>query len=293
MFEISPFFTGQIFIALLALSAGVSLALGAFFVKTKGSHNGIAVMINAYYIATGLVFIPFVSPPPLISFIFMLAAGVVYIGGIQARYAAYRKADLGVVYPSFNALTVLLTALFGFIILREPLSILHLAALAMVMLGIYSIYKSTQKPGGNIHLDLSTMGLIFLAALALALYIGLEAIGIRYASDPISYIPYAMVFSAVPIVIQGFIFDRKKNMPFIKENWKWCFWPFVFNAWNYAASLYVVFYAQVTEYVIYEKAGIITSMALGILFLNEKPSWHRAFGASLVVVGIVLISYVN
>ena len=177
---------------LMVLGAALVHATWNALVKTDGDRLSLIKLMSA-----SLVFIPFVSVPPLASWPYLVASSVFNSGYMLMLNRAYGAGDLSLVYPIARGVAPLAVAVVSISILGENLSHANQGAVLLIGLGITSL-ALVQRPTRLTNLR------PFLFALAtgafIAAYTIVDGLGARVAGSAHGYVIWLSLVTSLLIV---------------------------------------------------------------------------------------------
>ena len=278
-----------------------ALLHAAWNLLLKRAHDRFA-FVWWYLLAPMLLFAPIalalsaweLGPMPLLSLGCGLVSGVFQAANLLAMSVAYRKGDLGVVYPLSRGSGQVLTVALGVIVLGERLTPLGWTGVGLVFVGVYVVFLRSCS-GTELLRPLRTLtqgsSLAALAAgVTIAAYHLIDKVGVKNANR---YQYILLLFAADFATVTVFLAFRRR-------------WDLVWAEWrankasivaagslslvSYLLVLFALGLAQVAYVGPARNVGIVFSVLLGALLLREKHGAMRIAGSALIVVGLVLAS---
>jgi drug/metabolite transporter (DMT)-like permease len=194
--------------------------------------------------------------------------------------AAYRRADLSIVYPVARGLAPVIVLLGGIVLLASPTSAGEVAGVVLVAIGIVLV-RGPRAPAGS--------GLAFGLAIAacIAAYTLVDSRGIRHA-DPIAYLELVMVVPTLAyamgvLAVKGAGPLRAAvGVPTVLAALA------IFGA--YALALLALRLASAASVAAVRETSVVIAVALAAPVLREQVGRRRLSGAVLVAVGVALLS---
>ena len=196
--------------------------------------------------------------------------------------AAYRRAELSVVYPVARGLAPVLVLAAGVVVVGTATSAGQVAGVVLVALGVLVIR-------GQRRAQADRTGVVYGAIIAcvIASYTLVDKSGIRFA-HPITYlevsmIPAALAYAAAVARIQGpASLRRELNSSTVVAG------VAVFAA--YALVLAALDRAAAASVAAVRETSILIATALAVLVLREQVGPGRVAGAALIVGGVALLA---
>ncbi len=271
---------------------------------TKASNHKI-VFLWMMLIASGVIYgIPFwyrlnSHPIPAEGWKYILATCAIHSFYFSFLGMAYRKGDLSTVYPVARGTAPVLVTFLAPILLgqSERPSALGGAGIALVVIGIQvvglpGVSKSSLR---RFWQDLSRgpVGLAFLTGLTTTLYTLVDRKGVHHIGiDPFVYVYLQLVVTG--FFLMPWMVSRKRKE--IKYEWTVNKWRAaavgLLCAGAYGIILWVMTLPVKVSYITAgRECSILFSSLLGIIALNEPRALQKVIGASVIVSGIICITF--
>ena len=279
--KISPF----VFIAVLtaaAFHAGWNAML-----KIRLEPFLTMVLINA---AGGLIGVPFLIlwgwPAPE-SYPLLLASTLLHLAYYLTLTSAYKRADMGQVYPIARGGAPLLTGLFSSLWLDEPLSQTNLIGISLLGLGIFTMAfhfnNSEQK------MDRQALLFALMTAVSICGYTIADGTGARLSGNPHSYTAALFVldgfcFTLFALFFRGFTGLKpilNYTMPGLLGGGMSCA--------AYGIAIWAMTVAPIPLVAAIREASVLFGAAIAVIFLKEPLKTNRIIAAILIVCGLTII----
>lgn len=212
---------------------------------------------------------------------YIIVTGFLQLGYVIFLAAAYRRADLSLVYPIARGTAPVLVLVVGVVALGVGTSFRQAAGVCLVGAGVLLVrgLKRAADPVG-VALGLAT-------ACFIASYTLVDKYGIRYAA-PFVYLELSMLiaglgYSAVLVRLRGRASLRAEFGPATVV-----VGLAMFGA--YGLVLAALERAPAAAVAAVRETSIVIAAAFAALVLKEKVGPERLVGAALVTVGVVLVS---
>lgn len=255
----------------------------------KSKHKGVflgSIMTTA---AAGLL--PFLvwelsaKPLPVQAYLFLLCSM-----SLQALYAAllskaYQNGELSQMYPVMRGTGVVLVPLAGVLILGESIRPLGWLGISCIVAGLLAagLWPTIHKTQANNR----SLLWAFSVGLCIASYTVVDKITLQYISP----------LSLLQVSSMGFMLAHVPEMFNVKRvreewtlNWKLILLGSFLSPGSYLFFLLAMNLAPVSHLAPVREIGTVFATLLGILFLKEKQGWRRLATASVITVGIIVIS---
>lgn len=195
--------------------------------------------------------------------------------------AAYRRAELSVVYPLARGLAPVLVLLVGVALLAKPTSAGQVVGVALVCAGVLAVRGARREADPR--------GAAFGVAIAatIAGYTLFDSEGIRHA-HPVAYLELVMIGPA--LVYLALIWGLRGAGALRAE----LSWPTLaagiasFGA--YLLALAALRRAPAASVAAVRETSIVVAVGLAAVFLDERVTRVRAAGAVLVAAGVAALS---
>lgn len=203
--------------------------------------------------------------------------------GLELAYlvllaAAYRRADLSVVYPVARGSAPVLVLIGAVAILGAPTSTMEIAGVVLVALGVLLV----RGPKGG-----RGVGIGVAIAACIASYTVVDSRGIEFA-NPLAYVELTI---AVPAVVYlGAVLRAKGADAVRRELGPATVVAAAASLGAYALALAALEIASAASVAAVRETSIVIAVALAAPVLRERVGPGRLAGALVVVVGVALLS---
>ncbi|MBW1710910.1 MAG: EamA family transporter [Deltaproteobacteria bacterium] len=215
---------------------------------------------------------------------YFLATGLTHAFYFFGLSKAYEYGDISTVYPIARGLGVAGTALLAYLLLREDISVFG-------SLGIISICLGTIFIGFKLSYQAHHY-----KGLIMAVFVGLAIVAYSIIDKqamkqlhPVAYIFSLFFFAAVFLTPYIIVKRRGELSKAWQTHWKSIFVIGIGSMTTYLIILFVFKLANVSYVVAARESAVVIGAFLGFKFLNEKYSFKKASGISLIVLGLILI----
>ncbi|MDQ0395447.1 EamA family transporter [Labrys monachus] len=200
---------------------------------------------------------------------------------------AYRRADMGQIYPIARGAAPLVTALISLFIVHDPVSPGNLIGIVLLGLGVLLISLKGQRSA----LVPSRAAIVYalLTAATISLYTVADGIGARAAGGPNAYAAALFAVDAYPMLA---ICLWRKGLSGIRPALRFVVPGFAGGAMSLAAY-WIVIWAMTVAPIALVAATRETSVLFGgiiaVLFLKEPLTPVRGVSAFLILLGLVFM----
>ena len=194
---------------------------------------------------------------------------------------AYEHGEISVVYPIARGIGVFGTALLAIFIVGEEISIIGIAGIILIIIGIFALGLKNGHQKKSILFALLVGAMIISYSIVDKIAVGL--------TNPIFYI-YAFT-TLFALFLTPHILIKKRNL--IKQKWKenkkFSFIIGIGSIGTYLIILFVFQIAQVNYVVALRESAVAIGAILGFIFLKEKITKRKLAGIIAILVGAILI----
>ena len=240
--------------------------------------------------ASGLVALPFLAFfgwPRAAAWPWLIASMALHVGYYITLTEAYRRADMGQVYPIARGGAPLLTAAASFLLLREPLTLQ--AAVGIGILGAGVALMSLRGSRATQRVDPTGIGFALATAVVICGYTLVDGIGARTADDPHAYATALFVIDGVPLLL--FIAWRD-GFAGLKPLLRFGGPGLIAGSLSLGAywiAIWAMTVAPIALVGALRETSVLFAAAIAVVFLKEPFGAIRAIAATFIVGGLLLI----
>ncbi len=288
--------SGRQFAFFLALMAGVLHA--AFGAMQKGSVDP-WIMRGAIDISYGLMALPiviYIVPwPETYQFVILVGVWFIHTAYKILQAMAYTRGAYTVVYPIVRGSAPLFTVIGAYFLFGEIFGLGEWFGLLILLSGIFglAIYNLVTNEVDRKTLNMA-LGLAFCTGLFVALYTTYDAYGIRNSADPFTFVAWLFLIDSFAMPILAFVYAQK-NKILLRGNGLFWRGPIggVLAVTSFGSILLATRLDKVGEAAILRETSVIFAALMGWLFLKEKVGAYRLILMSLIVLGAVLVEFLE
>ena len=288
--------SGRQFAFFLALMAGVLHA--AFGAMQKGSVDP-WIMRGAIDISYGLMALPiviYIVPwPETYQFVILVGVWFIHTAYKILQAMAYTRGAYTVVYPIVRGSAPLFTVIGAYFLFGEIFGLGEWFGLLILLSGIFglAIYNLVTNEVDRKTLNMA-LGLAFCTGLFVALYTTYDAYGIRNSADPFTFVAWLFLIDSFAMPIIAFVYAQK-NKILLRGNGLFWRGPIggVLAVTSFGSILLATRLDKVGEAAILRETSVIFAALMGWLFLKEKVGAYRLILMSLIVLGAVLVDFLE
>ncbi|MEI8267967.1 MAG: EamA family transporter [Betaproteobacteria bacterium] len=225
---------------------------------------------------------------------FLAASLAIHVGYYVALAGAYQHGELGLTYPIMRGVAPLLVALGSAALIGE-------APTAGAWLGIIGITVGValvglSHPGRALHHG-KALAFAFANAAIIATYTFVDGLGVRQAgpavTEVLSYVVWLFVLDGFPYPLllwwrrgpQG----RQMLVDYARSRWPLAALGGAASIGSYAIALWAMTRAPVASVAALRETSVLFATVLGTVILKETFGVQRAFGAAVIVAGVIAL----
>ena len=211
---------------------------------------------------------------------FLVATSLLHLVYVPLVPAAYRRADVSVVYPIARGIAPLIVLALGVLALRAPTSPLEVGGICLVAAGVLLVRGIRRAAPAGIFLGL-------LIACVIAAYTLNDSYGVDHASA-FTYLELSMVF---PALAYALALARLRGRAALRRELNLSsFAAGVATFGSYGLVLVALQRAPAAPVAAVRETSIVIAAALAALVLGERVTPARVLGAAVVAAGVALVS---
>lgn len=291
-------------VLLVVLGAGVVHATWNAITKSVEDRVALLGWLGGTWALCGGFVLAVVGLPPAVVLPYAVASTALHVGYDFALVNAYRLGSFNQMYPVARGSAPLLVLAGATVFAGERSSPLGLTGVVVLSCGLMSLALSG---GREARAELPALGAALLTGLSIAAYSLVDGLGVRHASDALSYVGLLFLMEGPTLVVVAGLARRHANGLGTRrvgtprsggDARKQARLPALAGPGLVAGVLSVVAYGAVVwaqqraplgEVAALRETGVISAAAIGALFLRERFGARRVAAAVLVAAGVVLI----
>ncbi len=220
-----------------------------------------------------------------------LANGILYALGFYAAYVAFRKGSFGLtrLITSFG---LIITILYGVLILGEPLTPLMIIAIVMIFV---SVFLMNYQPGSAKENKFSVIWIISVLGIVLTncgiAIMGRSQFGIFGDAYNNEFLMISLAGATIYLLIMGIIFERDSFKKTMKSGFLYGASAGILNGINNLLGLIAYNYINITvSSPISTGAGMAVSFLVSVIIYKEKFTRNQIISAIIGVIAVVLMN---
>jgi drug/metabolite transporter (DMT)-like permease len=228
------------------------------------------------------VILPLPSPA---SWPYLIVSSCLQVAYSVFLVRAYRRGALGQVYPVVRGSVPLLVTLGAFFLTGQHPSMLSLAGVMLVALGIMSLAL------GKHRADAASILLAFVTGLFIASYTTTDALGVRHAGNPRAYatwifLIYGALMPATFCALRGKLTLDVRSPETLKA-----LAAGVVSLMAYGAVISAFALGPAGPIAALRETSIVFAALIGRIFLGETLTLRRLLACAVVALGALCVSY--
>lgn len=240
--------------------------------------------------ACGLIAVPALCVtglPPIAAWPWVAASIALHLGYYVCLSEAYRRADMGQVYPIARGAAPLLTTLLSLTVLRETMSPGALAGVALLGSGV--VLLSLRGHRHSASQSRAALGFALITATTIAGYTVVDGMGARAAGQPNAYAAMLFVLDAVPMLALCLIRYGLAGMAPMRR----FLLPGLAGGGMSLAAYWIVIWAMTVAPIplvaAVRETSVVFAGLIAVFVLKEPFSRARAVATGLTVLGLALM----
>jgi drug/metabolite transporter (DMT)-like permease len=265
----------------LALLSAVSSAVWNLLVKQSRDTEAVTAMALAIGV---ILFSPALAfgRISLAAWPYMAASAALELTYFTLLAAAYRRAELSLVFPLARGMAPVLVLLIGLVALSDRASAGELAGVLLVAVGATAV-RGIRLAGG-----LADTGMALLIAVCIAGYTLVDKHGVTLAS-PAAYLEVVMALLVLPYL--ALVARSRGLQPLRRELRPRTAVIGIGIIGGYALVLYGLRLAAAAPVAAVRESSVVIGTALAAIVLRERVGPARFCGACLVAAGVTVLAF--
>ena len=236
------------------------------------------------HLPVAIVVMLFLPLPTLKSVPYIILSALIHQGYQYYLISAYKFGDLTKVYPIARGTGPIIATLISIAVLGVLISNFQIASIVLISFGIVSLgflSGNSQKNNKAVFYALGTGFFIGLYSLA-------DGYGARISLSPLSFIGWSFILNALIFPFTLKFMNYSNVFSRVMKEAKIIFWlGGTISYIVYAIVVWGFTKAPIPLACALRESGIIFSIIIGILFLNEKISIYKVLSIILIFLGVV------
>ncbi|MBL4788942.1 MAG: EamA family transporter [Kordiimonadaceae bacterium] len=271
---------------LLILISAVLHAMWNAAVKKSDDKFAAIVFVTTYGGLLYTPFIAFVPFPDSTLWGWIAASMALHLFYQMALAAALERGALTFAYPVARGTGPLLVGIFAYFALNEGVTLWKLAAIAVLVCGIFITARVGKKEDSR---NGKALPFALLTGCMIASYTVVDGLAVRSAETPLTFIIWAGVAGSPLIFLVGI---KQRGWGIVSSSlkvWKLGMPAAVLAHGGYALALTAYTLGSLGEIAALRETSIIFATIIGVFWLKEPFSKNKLAAISLIALGALLL----
>lgn len=254
---------------------------------TKSSSDKL-VFRSVMMSTSAILFLPLLfllPPPPAEAWPFLIMGMSLHFVFQMSMISAFERGDMNLVYPVMRGAAPALAALFAFLILGEALSMLQIGGLALASATIIGFAWPDRSKAPKV----TALAFAALAALMTALYSVNDASGVRATGNPLTYLAWFSLVTALPILVTALVRRGRRWPDLARRQFRSAAPAAVLGAASYGLALFAFSIAAIGPMAAMRETSVVFGAILAALILKEPFGIKRSLLAIFLAAGLVML----
>ena len=274
--------TIEVFLAVLG--AAFLHASWNAIVKTGVSKQTAMFLLSAGHAAIGIVVALGKPIPAPEVWPWLLASGLIHMAYQLFLAYAYEQGDLSRVYPIARGAAPLITAIVAAMFLADEMTVTEYLGVCVLGLGIAFMASGVLLRQESLHL----LPYAFGAAIATAGYTLADGLGARVSGDPLQYVGWLMILSAVFYTPAAVFLKGPVVLQASRKDWMLGMIAAAASFAAYAIAVWAMTVAPLVLVAALRETSILFAVLIGWLVFGDKMDRTKVIATGLIIAGVVL-----
>ncbi|AVQ83947.1 MULTISPECIES: EamA family transporter [Variovorax] len=226
---------------------------------------------------------------------FVVLSGVLHIFYFVVLLRGYRKSDLTVVYPLARGSGPLLSSLVAVLFLGEKISLLGVAGIAGVVLGVFLVAggpKLWRKAHDPVQRERVHKGIRYgvLTGGFIAAYTVADSYAVKFLAMSPILLDYFGNLVRIVLLLPVALKDPATTARMWRSQWKYALLVAAFSPVSYVLVLYAVQQAPISHVAPAREVSMLFAALIGGHLLREGDRLLRLLGAMFIAAGVVALA---
>lgn len=253
-------------------------------IKTGGDKQTGMLMLTLGHAAIGAVVAAFRPFPAAEVWPWLIASGSIHMAYQLFLAYAYEHGDLSRVYPIARGTAPLIVGMVGFFLLQDVITGMEYAGVMVLGAGILLMARGVFLNGESRRLLPLALG----SAVATAGYSLTDGMGARVSGDPVGYVAWLLVMSAVfytPVVL---VLRGPRVLRAPPRSWALGGFAASASYVAYAVVVWAMTEAPIALVAALRETSILFAVLIGWLAFGDRMDRGKALAALMIVAGVIL-----
>ncbi|TBX20975.1 EamA family transporter [Nioella sediminis] len=214
----------------------------------------------------------------------LLASGLIHMAYQLFLAFAYEQGDLSRVYPLARGAAPMMVLVVSVLFLSDPMGVMDYVGVLVLGLGIAFMARGVFTNGESRRLLPFALG----SAMATAGYTLADGLGARVAGDPLQYVGWLMMLSALFYTPAAIALRGVEVIRASRRDWIMGLIAAAASFAAYAIAVWAMTVAPLALVAALRETSILFAVLLGWLLFGDKMDRGKIIAAVLIVSGVVL-----
>lgn len=214
----------------------------------------------------------------------LLASGLIHMAYQLFLAYAYEQGDLSRVYPIARGAAPMIVAIVGLVFLSDEMDATEYAGVLVLGLGIAFMARGVFAHGESRRL----LPYAFGSALATAGYTLADGLGARVSGDPLQYVGWLMILSAVFYTPAAVYLRGVEVMRASRKEWALGLVAAAASFAAYAIAVWAMTVAPLVLVAALRETSILFAVLIGWVVFGDRMDRGKLIATCLIVSGVVL-----
>lgn len=226
---------------------------------------------------------------------FVALSGVLHVIYYVILLRGYRKSDLTVVYPLARGSGPLLSSLVAILFLGERISLVGVAGIAGVVLGVFlvaggpGLWRKKHDPAQRARVHKGVRYGVLTGAF-IAAYTVADSYAVKFLAMSPILLDYFGNLVRVGLLLPAGLHDRTETARMWRAQWKYALLVAVISPVSYVLVLYAVQQAPISHVAPAREVSMLFAALIGGHLLREGDRLLRLLGAAFIAAGVVALA---
>ncbi|MCW3835169.1 EamA family transporter [Sphingomonas canadensis] len=266
--------------AMMIASGSIHAVVNAILKGGSDKLAGRAVIdgTSALILLPALAFVPL----PHGAWGWIAASAALHCLYLFALVKAFESSDFSAAYPILRGSAPLLTATLAIGLFGEAASPREIAGIALIGGAVTVLVVGR-------HVALAGLGWALLTGVTIAVYTVIDAQGVRAAPSPASFTAWLFVVMGLCVVTSFGLLSRGRVFRTARSQWRPGVAAGALSILTYGLALQAFALGPTAPLAALRETGMVTALAISVLFLGERVTWPRAASVLGILGGAALI----
>jgi drug/metabolite transporter (DMT)-like permease len=267
-------------VVLMLMSGSVHAIVNAM-IKSGGNRMAHMALISGFGTLFVAPFIFFVDLPTA-SWGWMVGAIVTHIVYFYCLVKALDAGDLSAAYPIFRGSAPLITTGIAIAAMGETVTFVTIAGIVLISAGMWAMAAGK-------HINRPTILWSLATGVLIAAYTTIDAVGIRAAPSPQSFIIWLFFIMGIVSMITLPFFAGNSFVADTKVQWRSAALAGALSVLTFGSALFAFSLGPTAQLAALRETGMVTALLISIFVLKEPVTWARVIAILTICAGAVLI----